>query len=165
MIVVADASPLNYLIQVQADELLHQVFGQVLVPPAVMLELRHPGAPESVSTWMLRVPSWIEVRAVNSREDENLQLLDPGEREAILLAEEAHAELLLIDERQGRLEARRRGISTTGTLGVLLAAGTRGLADPEPIFRRLISETSFRSTPEVRELFIAECAKIKRTRR
>jgi predicted nucleic acid-binding protein len=52
--------------------------------------------------------------------------------------------------------------TTTGTLGVLLAAGARGLADSEALFRRLVLETSFRTTPEVREMFIAECAKITR---
>jgi hypothetical protein len=67
--------------------------------------------------------------------------LDPGERDAILLAEEVRADLLLIDERQGRLEARRRGITTTGTLGVLLAAGARGLVTAEYAFQRLLSET------------------------
>jgi predicted nucleic acid-binding protein len=162
MIVVADASPLNYLIQLQADELLNKIFGQVLVPPAVMQELRHPRAPEAVAVWMSRIPPWIEVRAVVSSQDESLQVLDAGEREAILLAQEARADLLLIDERQGRLEARRRGITTTGTLGVLLAAGVRGVANPESLFQRLIAETSFRTTPELRETFIAGCAKISR---
>jgi predicted nucleic acid-binding protein len=162
MIVVADASPLNYLIQVQADELLQKIFGRVLVPPAVMQELRHPRAPESVAAWMLRIPSWIEVRAVTTSKDENLQVLGPGESEAILLAQETHANLLLIDERRGRLEARRRGITTTGTLGVLLAAGWRGFANPESLFQRLTSETSFRSTADVREIFLAACIKINR---
>lgn len=162
MIVVADASPLNYLIQLQADDLLHRVFRQVLVPRAVMLELSHPRAPEAVAAWTLHPPAWIELRVVTFAEDENLQMLDPGEREAILLAQETGANLLLIDERQGRLEARRRGITTTGTLGVLLAAGTRGLVNPEALFRQLISGTSFRATPEVREMFIAECSKINR---
>ncbi len=160
MIVVADASPLNYLIQLQADELLNKIFGAVLVPPAVMRELSHPRAPEAVAAWMSRIPSWIEVRAVVSSQDESLQVLDPGEREAILLAQEARPDLLLIDERQGRLEARRLGITTTGTLGVLLAAGARGVANPEFLFQRLIGETSFRTTPELRETFIAECARI-----
>ena len=138
MIVVADASPLNYLIQIQSDELLHGIFGRVLVPVAVIAELRHPRAPKTVATWMSRVPSWIEVCTVTAPPDEALQVLDSGEQEAILLAPEAHADLLLIDERQGRHEARRRGITTTGTLGVLLAAGARGLVDAESVFQRLI---------------------------
>jgi len=45
--------------------------------------------------------------------------LQIGEREAIRLAQEQRADLLLIDERRGRLEAKRRGLATTGTLGVL----------------------------------------------
>jgi len=160
MIVVADASPLNYLIQIQADELLYKIFGRVLVPTAVMQELRHPRAPERVAAWMSRIPAWIEIRAVESAEDDRLSQLDPGERHAILLAQEAHADVLLIDERQGRIEARRRGIATTGTLGVLLLAGKRGLASPDAHFRRLMSETSFRCSTELREAFIAECSKI-----
>src|SRR6266852_4521106 len=139
MIVVADASPLNYLIQIESDNLLHELFGRVLVPAAVMEELRHPRAPVTVTSWLLQIPSWIEVRTVTAAQDEALRVLDPGEREAILLAQETRAELLLIDERRGRLEAKRRGITTTGTLGVLLAAEARGLVKAESSFQRLIS--------------------------
>ena len=67
------------------------------------------------------------MRAVTAASDPTLGVLNPGEREAIRLAQELHADLLLIDERQGRLEARRRAIPTTETLGVLLAAQKRGL--------------------------------------
>jgi len=76
---------------------------------------------------------------------------------AIQLAQELHADLLLIDERQGRLEAKRRGIPTTGTLGVLLAGQRRGLINAEPALQRLINETSFRATPAVREAFVLQC--------
>src|SRR6201984_430665 len=115
MIVVADASPLNYLIQIQCDILLPKLFGKVLVPAAVIVDLLHP-----------------------------------GEREGIQLAQELHADLLLIDDRRGRLEAKRRAIPTTGTLGVLLEAQKRGLMDAETAFQQLIDETSFRATPAVR---------------
>jgi len=93
------------------------------------------------------------VRVVSARHEPALEVLDPGEREAIQLAQEQRADLLLIDERRGRLEARRRGIATTGTLGVLLAAGRRGLIDAEAAFQRLIDETTFRATPQIRESF------------
>lgn len=157
MIVVADASPLNYLIQIDCDTLLRELFGRVLVPRAVIEELRHPSAPPAVASWLSQIPPWIEVHAVREGRDRELEALDPGERAAIQLAQELRADLLLIDERQGRRVARLRGIATTGTLGVLLAAGRRKLVDAEAAFHRLVNETSFRATPEVRENFLRLC--------
>ncbi len=165
MIVVADASPLNYLIQIQSEVLLQRLFGRVLLPGAVMEELRHAAAPAGVASWVAHVPSWIEIRTVAVLRDQALQLLDPGEREAILLAQEMRADLLLIDEKQGRIEAKRRGIATTGTLGVLLAAGARKLVNAEAAFLRLMSETSFRAAPEVRENFLARCREFRTRQR
>jgi predicted nucleic acid-binding protein len=157
MIVVADASPLNYLIQINSDELLQMLFGRVLLPVAVVEELRHPAAPSAVSAWLTRIPNWVEIRTVVSTEDVELARLDAGEREAILLAQQESADLLLIDERRGRQEAKRRGIATTGTLGVLLLAGSRKLADPEVALKRLLAETSFRASPELQQAFISQC--------
>lgn len=94
---------------------------------------------------------------VDSAADETLSTLDPGEREAIQLAEENRADLLLIDERKGRNEAKRRGIATTGTLGVLLAAGKPGLLNAEYTYRRLVRETSFRTAPGLDDVFLRLC--------
>ena len=98
---------------------------------------------------------------VGATNERSLLLLDPGEREAILLVEEKKANLLLIDEKRGRAEAERRGITTTGTLGVLLQAGMRGLLNSEAAFHRLRSETTFRATREVQAQFLERCRKLK----
>ena len=164
MIVIADASPLNYLIQVNCDGLMRDLYRQVLVPATVVEELRHPSAPASVAIWSSDIPSWIEVRTVRLRPDAAMEALDPGEREAIQLAEERHANLLLIDERRGRLEAKRRGISTLGTLGILLAGGKRGLIEPEGVFQRLVEQTNFRVGAELIESFAEQCRKLRQQR-
>ena len=154
MIVVADTSPLNYLIQLNLEGLLHALYRRVLIPPAVLQELKSSAAPDLVQTWLHRIPEWIDVSPLGNPVDTTFVSLDPGEREAIQLAEEQHADLLLIDERKGRLEAQRRGLLTTGTLGVLIAAGELGLTDPEAAYEELISLTTFRSTPQLQSSFL-----------
>ena len=74
--------------------------------------------------------------------------LGAGEREAITLAEEISAELLLVDDGTGRQEARRRGLAVRGTLGVLGLAARHGLTDfPNAIAR--LRATNFRVSEEL----------------
>lgn len=155
MIVVADTAPLNYLIQLDCDGLLPRLYGRVAVPGAVMRELTHDGAPASVRAWLACVPGWIDVHRASFAPDAALARLGPGEREAIQLAQEQSADLLLIDETKGRGIARWRGLKTTGTLGVLLAAGEMRWVDAELAYRRLLAETTFRSSDELEAQFLA----------
>lgn len=154
MIVVADTSPLNYFLQISCESLLPSLYQRVLVPPAVLHELAHPEAPKVVAQWLLHLPDWIEVRRTAAPADAALADLDPGEREAIQLAQEQRADLLLIDERRGRMEAKRRGLATTGTLGVLLAGAQRGLIDAGAAYEQLVRKTNFRCTPELENTFL-----------
>jgi len=156
MIVVADTSPLNYLIQISSDHLLPRLYGAILVPSSVMLELSDSRAPEAIHRWLSNIPPWLEVKAVTVAPEPALSYLGPGEREAIQLCEELRANLLLIDERAGRLEAKRRGLRTTGTLGVLLAAGELGLIDPREAYWRLLQETSFRVSAALEARFLEQ---------
>lgn len=154
MIVVADTSPLNYLLQIGCEAVLPSLYQRVLIPRSVLEELAHPDAPNVVSGWLKSMPGWIEVRQTVGSPDAALADLDPGERQAIQLAQEEQADVLLIDERRGRLEAKRRGLATTGTLGVLLAAAQKGLIDAVEAYRRLATDTNFRCTPQVEENFL-----------
>src|SRR5229473_1676025 len=97
IVVVADASPLNYLIQIHSQRVLPILYDRVLVPDAVLQELHHSGAPELVRAWLSSIPEWMEVRLVRSTGEPALAGLDPGEREAIQLAQREHAGLLLMD--------------------------------------------------------------------
>lgn len=143
MIVVADTPPVNYLVLIGEADLLHRLYGRVLIPPAVLAELQHPETPPAVIAWVTRAPTWLEVRSLAVPSGENDEALDAGEREAIALAEEHKPDvLLLIDEEQGRVVARQRNIPTTGTLGVLDDAAARGLVDLRQAIERL-KETNF----------------------
>jgi predicted nucleic acid-binding protein len=154
MIVVADTSRLNYLIRLGRPDVLQAIFGRVLVPHAVLMEMQHPEAPPEVSAWAVAPPAWLEPIQVQ-RLDASLAVeLGAGEREAISLALEVHADVLLIDERAGRREAEARHIAVAGTLAVLLQASLRGYFDLPEAMKRL-RELGFRVSRPIEELMLA----------
>ena len=130
MIVVSNTSPLITLARAGRLDLLHAVHGDIIIPDAVFDEITvagagEPGAHEvATSAWIKRRPA-LNAPLVNALGLE----LDAGESEAIALAIECQADLILLDERMGRQAARRMGLTVTGTLGVLIAAKDRGLLD------------------------------------
>ena len=134
IVVVADTSPLNYLIQIHCEHILPALYIRVIVPAAVVEELDHPRTVPAVRAWLARVPSWLVVRDIASDADPALARLDPGERQAIQLAKKEHADLLLMDEKLGVRIAREQGLAVTGTLGVLVQATRRGLIDIDRAF-------------------------------
>lgn len=143
-VVVADASPLHYLILIDAVQVLPRIFETIHIPVEVRDELVHQETPAAVREWMQQAPKWLEIQAAPSTlEDPALDVLDFGERAAILLAEAISADLVLIDERAGAKIAQRRGLEVTGTLGVLKLASKAGLLPLREAFERLRS-TNFR---------------------
>lgn len=129
MIIVADTSPLNYLIQIGHIDILERIYGRILIPHAVHDELLAPEAPTAVRQWAQHPPHWLELVSPSRASNDLLSLLDAGEAEAISLAEEMQSGWLLIDERAGAREAFRRGIQTIGTLGIQRAAHYAGWLD------------------------------------
>ncbi len=156
MIVVADTSPIHYLVQLDEVDLLPALYGRVFLPSAVVKELQHPKAAAKVAPWLASLPAWISIEPPIPNPDPELAFLDPGEREAIQIAEEHRPSLLLIDEKRGRHEAARRGLPFTGTLGVLAAADKIGRVDGAKTYSRLTSETSFRSSSSLERRFLEE---------
>jgi predicted nucleic acid-binding protein len=150
IVVVADTSPLNYLIQINADHVLPALYERVFVPSAVVDELGHPRAVATVREWLTHVPSWLVVQYVDELADPRLARRDPGERQAIQLAKREQADLVLMDEKLGVRIAREQGLAVTGTLGVLLQAGQRGLVDIEQALTAL-DDTDFRCSRRVME--------------
>ena len=131
MIVVADTSSLNYLLRMGRIELLQTLYGEVILPHAVREEMSALGASPVVRSWAARLPVWVNVMSV-SRIDQTLpRKLGAGEREAISLALEIAADVVLMDDQPGRVAAEDRGLFVSGTLSVLLQASRLSLIDFE----------------------------------
>ena len=127
-IVIADTSPINYLVLIAEIGILPRLYHRIVIPEEVFIELMGVGAPPEVREWTTHNPDSLEIRRAPGR-DTSLMDLDAGEGSAIALAELETEVLLLIDDSAGRLEASRRGVPNTGTLGVLRAAAIEHLID------------------------------------
>ncbi|MBN4001493.1 MAG: DUF3368 domain-containing protein [Nostoc sp. LPT] len=153
MPVVSNTSPILNLAIIDRLILLHQQFDEILIPIAVLNELKiseqRPGSQairEAISA------GWIQSREVTNEPLVQLlkQTLDKGESEAIALAVELKADLTLLDEREGRKVAKSLGLKVTGILGVLLRAKQSGeLESLQPVIDELISKAGFRIAPEL----------------
>lgn len=146
-VVVSDTSPIRALDFLGLLPILQDLFGRVLIPPAVRDELISPLPRFQVID--LSSYKFIEVRAPQDEErvQEFLRELDRGESEALALALESGAKLLLIDELRGRRTAAEHGVTVLGALGVLLRAKARALI-PEirPLIEKLDELEFFMST-------------------
>ncbi len=142
MIIVSNTSPINYLILIDRIELLAELFGQITIPQEVYNELSNAFAPPSVQAWIATPPDWLKIHPVNQPSDVILDQLDPGERAAIILAQELKADLLLLDEIKARRMATARGLAIAGILGILDRAATMKLIDLPAVVESL-RNTSF----------------------
>jgi predicted nucleic acid-binding protein len=153
MIVVADTSPLNYLVLIDQIDLLPLIFGQVLLPASVYEELQHPRTSLKVRDWVANPPGWVEVRSVGAVTNPALLALDRGERDAIELALELGIATVLMDEVDGRREAERLHLEVRGTLGILERGARLGKVSFHEALQRL-EQTNFRISPAVRTAFL-----------
>jgi uncharacterized protein len=141
LLIVSDTSPIRGLQALALIHVLKPLYEQVLVPPAVHLELTR--ARVSVPPVDFSLYGFIEVRAPIAVR--SFPRLGPGESEAISLALELGASTLLIDEVGARRVVQSHGIRPVGVLGVLVEAKQRGLvARVAPLIEQLRERISFR---------------------
>jgi predicted nucleic acid-binding protein len=129
MLVVSDTSPISSLAIIGRLSLLQKQFQEVWISVAVETELSRLSNPKALASVEQGLrDGWIKRRTVNAKS--MLRVLQsglgPGEAETIALGLELSADLVLLDERDGRAVAARAGLRVTGVLGVLLRAKTQG---------------------------------------
>ncbi len=158
MIVVSDTSPILNLARIGRLQLLPSLYRQVLIPSAVYEELTaskgdlSPSIDLASESWLIVASAKDQKRVQELRED-----LDIGEAEAIVLAIERGADLLLVDERRGRRTATAAGLTVTGLLGVVARAKRAGLIElGKPVLDDLIQIARFWIGPDLYAEVLAE---------
>jgi hypothetical protein len=139
VIVVSNTSPITNLAAISQLPLLQQLYETIIIPQAVYDEI-------VAGSIEVQTELWIQTQQVaNYALVTALQLeLDWGEAEAIALAIELKADLLLLDERRGRTVASRFGLKFTGILGVLIEAKHKGaISAVKPVLDSLILTAGF----------------------
>lgn len=143
MIVVADTTPPLYLARLGLLDLLRQIYGTVVVPTEVWRELT-VYRPDALGAAEVRAAPWIVVDSGSDTSSLLVELeeeIDRGEAAAIALALLRHADLVLVDDGDGRRAATTRGLLARGTVGVLVTARERGLLPRvRPVLDRLLAE-------------------------
>jgi len=138
---------------IDAVDTLPVLFGDIFAPPAVVEELKHQRSPKAVRQWAQNLPTWLNVRS--PRNVQHVVGLHRGEIEAIALAEELSAKLLLIDAKSGQLAASERAFRVMGTLGVIAQAAIQNLINVEKVSAQL-RQTNFRGRIELIQEIVDE---------
>jgi uncharacterized protein len=154
VIVVSDTSPITNLAAIGQLDLLQGLYTRIIIPVAVYNEMVNVGKSVPGATEVQTLP-WIQTQAVADQQrvitiQESEENIDLGEAEAIALALEVKADLLLMDERRGRIVATSYGLQVTGLLGVLVQAKRNNLIQIiKPLVDQLIEQADFRVSEQL----------------
>lgn len=148
MIVVCDTSPICYLLLIGKIQLLPRLYEKVLIPQVIQNELADKRSPTVVQTWISQPPEWLVIQRVDVVSNGDLDNLDSGERDAIMLALAIGADLIIVDDLLARQMASSLNLRVTGLLGVLDEAGRQKLVDFPGAIARL-QQTTFRASSKL----------------
>jgi predicted nucleic acid-binding protein len=159
MLVVADSSPLHYLVLIDHAAILPTLFGQVVIPPTAVEELQRSRTSALVRDWMSSSPACLEIRHPRQTPEALLFRLGAGERDVIVLAQEMQATLLWMNDMEGRAAAEHLDFSVMGTLRVLELAAERGLLDLSTAIAKLQATSFYAPAAIIREMLARNAAR------
>ena len=123
MIIISDTTPIISLLKADQLDLLEKLFHEVVIPKAVYSELISNIKFQDEAQVIKKCPFIFVEEVIDTKSVDIFRRvtgLDAGESEAIVMADEKKADLLLMDERKGRIVAKQMGLTITGTVGILL---------------------------------------------
>ncbi len=135
--VVSNTTPIISLLKLNRLDILKQLYDQVFIPYAVFKEIE-AGKTKGFYKDLTSI-DWIKITDIQDKQAVKYFIdLDSGEAEAIVLAAELNADLILLDEKMGRFHAKHAGLKITGTIGILIKAKNVGLiTELKPLLNEL----------------------------
>jgi predicted nucleic acid-binding protein len=135
--VVSNTTPIISLLKLNRLDLLQQIYQEIFIPGAVFREIEQGKLKDFYQD--LSKIDWIKIVEIKNKESIKYFLdLDEGEAEAIVLATELKADLIILDEKLGRFHAKHAGLKVTGTIGVLIKAKSASQIDTlKPLLEEL----------------------------
>ncbi len=138
--VISNTTPIISLLKLNRLDLLQKLYEQIYIPRAVYKEIES-GKLKAFYADLNKV-EWIKIVDVQNKMAVKCFLdLDKGEAEAIVLANELNADLIILDEKLGRYHAKHLNLKVTGTIGVLIKAKSNNLIyHLKPLLEELIEK-------------------------
>lgn len=151
--VISNTTPLIGLADIGCFDVLKKLYKEIMIPAAVLDEVRSEPAKTLVSN-----SDFISVFHVADSQARKVfsSRLHAGEVEVMLLAEEKHADLIIMDDNAAKKTAKFLGFKVTGTLGVLLKAKQEGYIREIRPFVYKLEDTGFYVSPRVKQYVLEE---------
>lgn len=150
--IVSNTTPIVSLLKLNRLELLQNIYNQISIPTAVYNEIEAGKAKAYYKD--LSEIDWINIIEIQDKQAVKYFLdLDAGEAEAIVLATELNADLIILDEKLGRFHAKHADLKVTGTIGILIKAKSEGLIEKlKPLLNELTDKEVWISEKLKREI-------------
>jgi len=135
--IVSNTTPIIPLLKLNRLELLQKLYQQIYIPSAVFNEIE-AGRKKGYYQDLSKI-DWINIAEIQDKQAVKYFLdLDSEEAEAIVLATEIKADLIILDEKLGRFHAKHADLKVTGTIGVMIKAKSKGFIDElKPLLNEL----------------------------
>ena len=140
--VICNTTPLIALADINQFGLLRDMYGEIYIPRAVYNELKS----ENVKTCVDSGTDWVHVLDIKDKSQKKMYRakLHSGEVEVMILAQEQDADLVILDDDAAKKTAKYLGLTTTGTLGILIKAKKEGkITAISPILEDLVNTGFF----------------------
>jgi len=152
--IVSNTTPIISLLKVEKLEILRHLYGKIYIPLEVYREIE-AGKNKEYYVDLAKI-EWIKIAKVENEKSLLFFLdLDKGEAEALVLANEIDADLIILDEALGRFHAKHIGLKVTGTIGILLKAKEKGIINEvKPLLNQLVQKGIWLSDNLINQILV-----------